>query len=110
MKTETTSTRKSDQPVSMIINLQLERDDRLLPCPFCGGNQMVLENTHSPSYWIECPCGAEMHGPSVKWKTEGGRNSMANHKKAKQMTIDAWNQRAAVGRPRPRFLYGKSAV
>jgi Lar family restriction alleviation protein len=94
------------EPVTEIINLQLEPTDKLLPCPFCGGTEMVLENTHSPSYWIECPCGAEMHAGGVKWKTEAGKNSMANHKKAKQMTIDAWNKRTPSKQVRPRFVYG----
>lgn len=91
-----------------IINLQREPTDRLLPCPFCGGTKMMLENTHSPCYWIECPCGAEMHAPGVKWKGRSGQCSLPNHKKAKQMAIDAWNQRARSSVRRPRFVYGKA--
>ncbi len=101
---------KREEPEFKIINLQREPEDKLLPCPFCGRNDMVLENTHSPCYWIECQCGAQMHGPGVKWKGPSGQHSMANHKKAKAWAIELWNRRAAVGRPRPRFLYGKSAV
>jgi Lar family restriction alleviation protein len=111
MKTETTLTRKSNPPRDPLMPINLVRDpeDKLMPCPFCGNNQVTIENTHSPCYWVECECGAEMHSGGVKWKTEAGKNNMSNHRKAKQMAIDAWNQRAAVGRPRPRFLYGSSA-
>lgn len=96
--------------VVMPVNLERDPEDKLLPCPFCGSNKMTIENTHTPCYWVECECGARMETAGVGYKSLAGKSRMANHRKAKQMAIDAWNRRAAVGRPRPRFLYGKSAI
>jgi hypothetical protein len=36
---------------------------RLLPCPFCGSDDLEVCNTHTPSYWIACKsCDAEASG------------------------------------------------
>lgn len=35
----------------------------LLPCPFCGGTDLELSNTHTPSFRVECHgCEASSHG------------------------------------------------
>lgn len=37
------------------------------PCPFCGSNDVVLNNTHTASFWCECTdCSATVHGESFK--------------------------------------------
>lgn len=28
--------------------------EHLEPCPFCRSNEVLVMNTHSPSYWAEC--------------------------------------------------------
>lgn len=33
----------------------------LKKCGFCKGMNQRIVNTHSPHYWIECACGAQMH-------------------------------------------------
>lgn len=48
---------------SPIRNLELNKNDVLKPCPFCGSGDQLLVNTHTACYWISCVmCGAEMHG------------------------------------------------
>lgn len=38
----------------------------LLACPFCCGDNLELQNTHTPAFWIACDdCGAEMHGECI---------------------------------------------
>jgi hypothetical protein len=67
-------------------------DPALLPCPFCGGSEAAVENTHTASYWVECPCGAERHGESFD-----GR-SRAAHRRSFLSAIRAWNERSQVSR------------
>ena len=68
-------------------------DPGLLGCPFCSGPSDTLEvvNTHSASYWIECPCGAEHHGGTGY---EG--HSRHAHRKAMLSAIAAWNNRESL--------------
>lgn len=77
-----------------IINLCLLSTDVLKPCPFCGGTNLALENTHTPCYWIECECGAEMHTRVDRSVPDRLYNRRAHHEKRKQLAIDAWNNRA----------------
>lgn len=71
-----------------IINPELTRKDFVLPCPFCGSNHAELRNTHTASYWMECACGAEMHGEPSRGK------SMAAHRRAANSALSKWNDRA----------------
>ena len=69
-------------------------------CPFCGdgNNKRELVNTHSPSYEIECECGAKMDGEYFspeKVKTLKGYINC--HKKAIQDVLDRWNWRGGSG-------------
>lgn len=58
--------------------------ETLLPCPFCGAEDLELVNTHTPSYWVECEtCRAEAHGDSLQTHTAAIRSA-----------VDAWNRRA----------------
>lgn len=42
-------------------------DASLLPCPFCGGNDLEIANTHTASFWVACnDCDAEVHGDYVE--------------------------------------------
>ncbi len=66
-------------------------DPPLRPCPFCGrADRLAVENTHTPSYWVECECGA-LRSPDPL-----GLNgsSMRAHRVAFLAAIRAWNERA----------------
>lgn len=61
----------------------------LLPCPFCGG-RAELTHTWTAHYWIECQdCEAEVPG-----QFSGKEHREADHRRAAESAIDAWNQRA----------------
>ena len=61
-------------------------------CPFCGSTEVVLENTHNPSYWVECQdCEAQIHGESYGSRKDYG--SIASHKKSAKSAINKWNGR-----------------
>lgn len=69
--------------------LVLLRGDKLKPCPFCGSEELELASTHTASYWIECGCGAEVHGDYG-----GDEGNLPQHMFAKQSAIESWNARA----------------
>lgn len=80
-----------------IINLTLTEADEVLPCPFCGSDDIELANTHTPSYWVEClECSAEVHGQyfeeAFNFDPDGGH--LLSHEKAKASALKAWNRRA----------------
>ncbi|KDN94697.1 hypothetical protein [Hydrogenovibrio marinus] len=35
-------------------------------CPFCHSTNQRIVNTHTPSYWIECQCGIELHASHIE--------------------------------------------
>jgi hypothetical protein len=70
------------------MNLQLRKTDKLKHCPFCGGTETELCNTHSASYWISCSCGAEMHGRS------NNGTKRTDHRLAVVSARDRWNTRS----------------
>jgi hypothetical protein len=69
-------------------------------CPFCGSFDLELNNTHTACYWISCRYCAvegitvEVTGKSFSDNYSSEKIPIANHKKAKQSAIDAWNRRA----------------
>jgi len=77
-----------------------EIEDKLLPCPFCGGEDIEFSLIHPShngkpdmSYWcyweILCPdCGANFEEGVVT-----GRQTPDVWEKAKQNIIKAWNTR-----------------
>jgi Lar family restriction alleviation protein len=80
---------------SGITNLQLTREDNVLPCPFCGGTDIELRNTHTASYWMACmDCGAEHHGgQGYGLNFQSHKVPLRCHKLAKASTLKAWNRR-----------------
>lgn len=70
------------------ISLEREPSDVLKPCPFCGSEDMTIENTWTACYWIECVCGVEVTGNSYP-----NDRSLKDHQKSKKSAIDKWNKR-----------------
>lgn len=69
----------------------------LLPCPFCGGKDLEVTNTSTPSYWVEChECEGRAHGASyVELETDGTVESTGKaYVEAMKSAIAAWNRRA----------------
>jgi Lar family restriction alleviation protein len=76
-------------------HLTIDRDDIVLPCPFCGSNDLELCNTHSASYWVECHgCGAEANGRAYGTDTRSEKLTLKQHRQAKRSALAAWNRRA----------------
>lgn len=82
----------------------------VLPCPFCARTMGIgvepdfdqhfeLANTHTASYWIECPCGASVHGKAYGTHLASGDLTRAHHSRSKASAIAAWNRRATAKLP-----------
>ena len=73
--------------------------DKLLPCPFCGSDDLEVWNTHTPSYVVECHgCEAQAHGKSFKYTTKQHDDFHSKplpppYVKARASAISAWNRR-----------------
>lgn len=70
---------------------------KLKPCPFCGGRDLEVCNTHTAIYWVKCePCDLEKTGEYVdsaeRAQTEA--QVIAAHQEAFQSAVDGWNKRA----------------
>lgn len=73
----------------------------LKPCPFCGGTELEVINTHTPSYWVECSCGAQKDGdyeePKIPDATEefDAFDLMCGYYvRAMKSAVTEWNRRA----------------
>jgi len=73
------------------IHVALRPKDKLLPCPFCGGVDLALHNTHTASYWVECACGVEVNGRS--YQGDARRATRRQHRLAANDAIARWNKR-----------------
>lgn len=86
--------------------------EKLLPCPFCGGTEVELKNTHTASFWVECSsCGCEISGEHFDGPRRDDRFSYSEqpqgkfeakleelhpeYKRAALSAIARWNSRAA---------------
>lgn len=84
---------------TLTVGGNLESEAKLLPCPFCGSDDLEICNTHTPSYWVEChKCGAEAHGESFKYTTKQHNDFHSKplpppYVKAMKSAIAAWNRR-----------------
>lgn len=44
-------------------------NDKLLPCPFCGGKATIVRSTFTDRYAVKCPtCGASLFSSSSNGK------------------------------------------
>lgn len=90
----------------------------LLPCPFCGGDDLQLGNTHTPKFSVEClSCNAEVGGlyfpyrgkkDNIKFHYDPElpalspfdatelRQMPAAYQKAAASAVEAWNRRTPV--------------
>jgi len=73
-------------------------DQALEPCPFCGGMDIEVDNTHTPHYTAICQtCGAEK--PAADSRSSGNHSKTKAacrraHRRSFQSAIDEWNKRA----------------
>lgn len=81
----------------------------LLPCPFCGGTDLIVGNTHTPSFSVDCQeCEAQVHGEyfeskepayvhydsdPVSQNTHTPETLPPAYKKAYDSAIQKWNTR-----------------
>ena len=71
-------------------HLQLTDADTVLPCPFCGSDDIELQNTWTPSYWLQCQgCCAEVHDNEM-WNDA---ESHEEHQASKARVLAEWNKR-----------------
>ncbi|HAV1601557.1 TPA: hypothetical protein JG832_002447 [Enterobacter hormaechei subsp. xiangfangensis] len=68
----------------------------LKPCPFCGSaDDLRIVNTHTASFWVDCECGAEFHGPYNAFAgiSKTSAEALKQFEEAMQNTVDDWNTR-----------------
>lgn len=90
-----------------IINLKLTARDRenLESCPFCGGDDLELSNTHTACYWVSClACEEAGFRVEVTGRSFGGDRpseqlSLGQHRRAKASAIEGWNRRSVAMGP-----------
>jgi uncharacterized Zn finger protein len=71
--------------------------EHLKPCPFCGGEDLEVCNTHTAKYWVKCePCGLEKAGEYVESAEQAQTEEqvISAHQEAFQSAVDGWNKRA----------------
>lgn len=79
-----------------ITHVQLDETDNVLPCPFCGSLDIVLVNTHTASYWIECQgCDAQASGKTYGLDTRSEKLTRKQHLMAARSALLKWNTRLA---------------
>lgn len=92
----------------------------LLPCPFCGGTDLEIANTHTPSFWVRCnECDAEATGEHFPTPTGTVRenrfhysptpddtgfeatfeNLHPEYQEAFRSAVNAWNRRTPALQP-----------
>jgi hypothetical protein len=77
---------KNISPCKEIIQLR-RTNEKVKDCPFCGSSEIMVENTHTAAYWVECcECLVEIPG-------EYEDDTLEGHKKAFLSAIDCWNSR-----------------
>lgn len=69
----------------------------LKPCPFCGGEDLSIVNTHTPVFRVRCACGAENRGEYDETANKSLTEEEARQKfsAAMESAVNAWNTRAS---------------
>ncbi|KGB98081.1 GP46 domain protein [Burkholderia multivorans] len=102
--------------MNTICKSRIDSAAELLPCPFCGGTDPEIWNTHTPSFTVQCTvCDAEATGEHFPTPTGTVREDRFHYsptpddtgfeaafddlhpeyKEAFRSAVDAWNRRAA---------------
>ncbi len=77
------------------MHIGLEPNNKVSPCPFCGGDNLDLHNTHTACYTVECiSCGANVTGKSFGTNRRSEDLTLRDHRNAKSSALAAWNRRA----------------
>lgn len=77
-----------------IYNLKIEPGDDVLPCPFCGSENVELNNSWTASYWVEClECEGRAHGKAFGTDCTPKELTLRHNKLAKASALAAWNRR-----------------
>lgn len=67
-------------------------NEKLMPCPFCGSSDVILANTHTASYWVECQsCEANAKGISYQGNHVDAPREC--YEMAARSAIEKWNMR-----------------
>lgn len=69
---------------------------KLKKCPFCGSADLEVNNTHTPSFWVEClNCSAEVHGDydSANDKPSSFLERCDLYIRALVSAVTCWNRR-----------------
>jgi hypothetical protein len=73
---------------------------KLRPCPFCGSSDVLLQNTWTPSYWVECQdCEATARGECSSFSTNAEAFDKERHRQAAISSANAWNGRISNEEP-----------
>lgn len=73
--------------------------EEVAPCPFCGSEEVEINNTHTPYYWLECQgCNARMDADSFDFgRMTTEREWKDAHTESMRSAIANWNARVNLG-------------
>lgn len=69
----------------------------LAACPFCGGDDLSVCNTHTTTYWVQCnACDVQKDGEDIDTSDaeKTGAEMTDDHYKAFLSAVLGWNKRA----------------
>lgn len=103
-------------------------DATLKPCPFCGGSNLEVSNTHTASFWVACnDCDAQTHGEYFDGPQRNDKFHYENcpdgssfeatyddlhpeYQKAFRSAVKAWNTRVASESAAPNMVQDPYAL
>lgn len=63
-------------------------DPQLMPCPFCGGDEITVSNTHSPYYKAQCE---ECNAVGPPGKVLGAPERLKTKHECKEIHVASFN-------------------
>lgn len=69
----------------------------LKACPFCGGDDLAVCNTHTATYWVQCnACHAQKDGEDIESADDAQTKAelVVAHYEAFLSAVLGWNKRA----------------